>query len=151
MEELISKISRKKSEETEGETEGNPNNEWDLEETIRQVEQKFATDLKTIAGKTTNDQKFLKTLVCIERKTSEQIPAEYKEDKKQSSTRFGVVSSDDKIIIPQAPRRTLIILLQKGHPAINKMSHSSKAILVAETNKGDTKQMRRIYPLQNGW
>ena len=26
----------------------------------------------------------------------------------------------------------------------------SKAILVAETNKGDTKQMRRKYSLQNG-
>ena len=25
--------------------------DWDLEETVRQVEQKFATDLKTIAGK----------------------------------------------------------------------------------------------------
>ena len=47
------------------------NNEWDLEDTVRQVEQKFATDLKTIAGETTNDEKLLKTLVCIERKTLE--------------------------------------------------------------------------------
>ena len=36
------------------------NNEWDLEDTVRQVEQKFATDLKTIAGETTNDEKLLK-------------------------------------------------------------------------------------------
>ena len=27
------------------------NSDWDLEETVRQVEHKFATDLKTIAGK----------------------------------------------------------------------------------------------------
>ena len=53
------------------------------------------TGLKTIAGKTTNDEKFLKTLICRERKTSEQIPEEYKEHKAQSSTRFDVVSYDD--------------------------------------------------------
>ena len=31
-------------------------NKWDLEETIRQAEQKFATDLRTIAKETTNDE-----------------------------------------------------------------------------------------------
>ena len=55
------------------------NFDWDLEETVRQVEQKFATDLKTILGETTNDEKLLKTVVCIERKTMKQIPEEYKE------------------------------------------------------------------------
>ena len=98
------------------------NNEWDQEDTVRQVEQKFATDLKTIAGETTNDEKLLKTLVCIEQKTLEQMPEEYKEYKNHLSTRFGVVFYDDKIIIPQALRRTIITLLHKGHPAINKMS-----------------------------
>ena len=102
------------------------NNEWDLEDTVRQVEQKFATDLKTIAGETTNDEKLLKTLVCIERKTLEQMPEEYKEYKNHLSTRFGVVLYDDKIIIPQALRRTIITLLHKGHPAINKISAAAK-------------------------
>ena len=31
--------------------------QWDLEETVRQVEQKFCTDLRTIADETTNDEK----------------------------------------------------------------------------------------------
>ena len=56
-------------------------NEWDLQETIRQVEQKFATDIKTRVRETTNDEKLLKTLVCIERKTFEQILEEYKKRK----------------------------------------------------------------------
>ena len=102
------------------------NNEWDLEDTVRQVEQKFATDLKTIAGETTNDEKLLKTFVCIERKTLEQMPEEYKEYKNHLSTRFRVVFYDNKIIIPQALRRTIITLLHKGHPAINKMSAAAK-------------------------
>ena len=63
--------------------------DWDLEETVQQVEQNFATDLKTIAGETTNDVKLLKTLVCLERRTYEQIPEEYREYKKNLSTRFG--------------------------------------------------------------
>ena len=55
----------------------NPN--WNLEKTLRQVEQKFATDLKTITGKTTNDEKLLTKLVCLERQTTEQIPGDYEE------------------------------------------------------------------------
>ena len=49
------------------------NSDWDLEETIRQVKQKFATDLKTIVGETTNEQKLLKTLVCIEQTRRERL------------------------------------------------------------------------------
>ena len=95
-------------------------NDWDLEETIRHVEQKFARDIKTIGG-TTNDEKFLKTLVCKETKTLKQIPEEYKEHRKHLLTRFGVVFFDDKVIIPQELRKTIITLLHKGHPVINKM------------------------------
>ena len=100
--------------------------DWDLEETVCQVEQKFATDLKTIAGETTNDEKLLKTLECIERKTMEQIPEEYKVYPKHLSTRFGVVFYDDKIIITQTLRRTIITLLHNGHLANNKMSAAAK-------------------------
>ena len=101
-------------------------NKWDLEETIRQAEQKFTTDLKTIATETTNDEKLLKTLVCLERRTLEQIPDEYKTYYKQLSTRFGVVFYDDRIIIPKSLRTTIIMLLHKGHAAINKMTTAAK-------------------------
>ena len=90
------------------------------------MKQEIAADLKTIAGETTNDEKLLKTLVCIERKTIEQIPEEFKGYTKHLSTRFGVVFYDDKLIIPQALRRTIITLRHKRHPAINKMSAAAK-------------------------
>ena len=51
---------------------------WDLEKTVHKVEQKFATDSKTIKGEATNDEKLLKTLVGIERQTPEQVPDEFK-------------------------------------------------------------------------
>ena len=97
-----------------------------MEETIRQAEQKFTTDLKTIATETTNDKKLLKTLVCLERRTLEQIPDEYKPCHKQPSTRFGMVFYDDRIIIPKSLRTTIIMLLHKGHAAINKMTKAAK-------------------------
>ena len=101
-------------------------NKWDLEETIRQAEQKFTMDLKTIATETTNNEKLLKTLVCVERSTLEQIPDDYKQHSKQLSTRFGVVFYDDQIIIPKSLRTTIIMLLHKGHAAINKVTTAAK-------------------------
>ena len=51
------------------------NPKWDLEESrgVRQVEQKFAIDLKTITGETTNDEKFFETLVCLETQSPKQM------------------------------------------------------------------------------
>ena len=40
--------------------------------------------------------------------------------------RFGVVSYEDTIIIPKALRTTIIMLLHKGHSAINKMTAAAK-------------------------
>ena len=101
-------------------------NKWDLEETIRQAEQKYATDLRTIAKETTDDEKLLKALVCLERRTLEQIPEEYKAYQRLLSTRFGVVFYDDRIIIPKSLRTTIIMLLHKRHAAINKMTAAAK-------------------------
>ena len=43
--------------------------QWDLEETIHPVKQKFATDIKPITEETMNDDKPLKTLICLGRQT----------------------------------------------------------------------------------
>ena len=102
------------------------NNEWNLEKIIRQAEQKLATDLKTIATETANDDKLLKALVSLERKTINQITEEYKQYTKTLSTRLGVMFFDDKIIIPKNLRNTVITLLHKGNPSNNKMTHAAK-------------------------
>ena len=66
------------------------------------------------------------TLVCLEGQTTTQVPDEYKEYNKNLSTRFGVIFYDDKIIVPKNLRNTVITLLLKGHPSINRMTHPSK-------------------------
>ena len=72
--------------------------------------------MRTIADETTNDEKLLKTLVYLE---------EYNQYKYNFSTKFGIVFYDNKIVIPKPLRQTVIKLLHKGHPAINKMNHAA--------------------------
>ena len=75
---------------------------------------------------TTNDPKLLKTLVCLERQQYDNIPDEYSLYKKKLSTRYGLVFFEDKIIVIVNLRTTVISLLHKEHPAINKMTLSAK-------------------------
>ena len=82
-------------------------NNWDLEQAVRQTEKNFSTDLQLLMSETTNNPTLLKTLVCLERQQQDQIPDENQPHKKKVSSRF-------------------ISLLHKGHPAINKMTTAAR-------------------------
>ena len=97
-------------------------NDWNLEQAVRETEKNFSTDLQFLMNETTNDPNLLKTLVCIERKHHEMIPDEYQMDRRKLSSRFGLVFMEDRIIVPKNLRTTVISLLHEGHPAINKMT-----------------------------
>ena len=49
-------------------------NNWDLEQTVRETEKNFSTDLQLLMTETTNDPTLLKTLVSLERQQHELIP-----------------------------------------------------------------------------
>ena len=124
-------------------------NKWALEETIRQAQQKFTTDLKTIATETTNDEKLLKSLACLEKRTLEQLPDEYKPHHKQLSTRFDVVFYDERI-------NTKITENNNNHASTQRTcgnqqnDNGGKTILVATIDTKNTTKMRRMYSVQNG-
>ena len=101
-------------------------NTWDLEQAVRETEKNFSTDLQLLMTETTNDPTLLKTLVRLERQQHELIPEEYQMHKRKLSSRFGLVFIEDKIIVPKNLRATIISLLHKGHPAINKMSLAAR-------------------------
>ena len=101
-------------------------NTWDLEQTVRETKKNFTTDLQLLMTETTNDPTLLKTLVSLERHQHELIPEEYQLHKRKLSSRFGLVFIEDKIIVPKNPRATSISLLNKGHPAINKMTLAAR-------------------------
>ena len=87
---------------------------------------KVHNGLEIIAAEMTDDEKLLKTLICLERITLEQIPEENKLFQKHLSTRLGVVFHDYRIIIPRTLRRTVLMLLHKGHAAKNKLTSAAK-------------------------
>ena len=101
-------------------------NNWDLGNAVRETEKQFATDLQLLMTETTNDPSLLKTLVCLERQQHDIIPEEYSIYKKELSSRCGLAFYEDKIIVPKNLRTTVISLLHKGHPAINKMSMAAR-------------------------
>ena len=76
-------------------------NNWDLEQAVRETEKNFSTDLQLVITETTNDPTLLKILVCLERQQHELIPDEYQTQKRKLSSRFGLVFIEDKIIVPK--------------------------------------------------
>ena len=102
------------------------NKNWDLEQAVGETEKNFSTDLQLLMTETTNDPNLLKTLVCLERQQHDLIPEEYQPHKKKLSSQFGLVFIEDKIIVPKNLQKTIISLLRKGHPAINKMSLAAR-------------------------
>ena len=92
----------------------------------RETEKNFSTDLQLLMTETTNDPTLLKTLVSLELQQHELIPEEYQMHKRKLSSRFGLVFIEDKIIVPKIVRATIISLLHKGHPAINKMTLAAR-------------------------
>ena len=103
-----------------------PNN-WDLGNAVSETEKKqFSTDLQLLMTETTNDLSLLKTLVCLERQQHEIVPDAYSFYRKMLSTRYGQVFYEDRTIVMKNLKTTVISLLLKGHPAINKMSMAAR-------------------------
>ena len=101
-------------------------NDWNLIQAVQETEKNFSTDLQLLMTETTNDPSLLKTLVCLERQKQEMIPDEYQMVRRKLSSRFGLVFMEDRIILPKNLRTTVISLLHKGHPAINKMTLAAR-------------------------
>ena len=95
---------------------------------------------------TTNDPSLLKTLVCLERQQHELIPEEYLAHKKKLSSRFGLVFIEDKIIVPKNLRTTIISMLHKGNPAINKMSLAARHFWCPKRREAIPKKCETCIP-----
>ena len=123
-------------------------NNWDLEQAVRETETNFPTDLQLVMSETTNNPIQSNTLVCLERQQQDQIPDAYQPHKKNLSSRFGLVFIDDKIIVPKNLRTAIISLLHKGHPAINKMTTAARHFWWPKWTEAVQKR-RVLHPLQN--
>ena len=101
-------------------------NDWNLEQAVPKTEKNFSSELQLLMTETTNDASLLKTLVCLEKQQHELIPEKYLSYRRKFSSRFGLVIMEDKIVAPKNLHTTVISLLHKGHPAINKMTLAAR-------------------------
>ena len=97
------------------------------EETIKKPEKDFAVDLLMLVEETARDEKLLNAITAVEKQNVEEIFYPYRPHRYHLTTRFGLLFYNDKIVIPEAMRTTIIAMLHQGHPSADKMDQSSTA------------------------
>ena len=119
-----------------------PNN-GDHENTVRETEKEFATDLQLLMTETTNDPKLLKTLVCLKRKQYDNTPEEYNQYKRKLSTKYGLVFFEKSMSPPinGPPLHTPT----QGTPRHQQDDDGGKTLLVAEALRSDSKKLRQVH------
>ena len=101
-------------------------NEW-TEETIKKAEKDFALDLPMLVKETAKDVKILSAITALERNQIEEVFYPYRPHRHHLTTRFGLLLSNDKIVIPEAMRSTITAMLHQGHPSATKLDQSAAA------------------------
>ena len=97
------------------------------EEAIDKAEKDFALDLPLLVDETARDIKILNAIAAIEKQQLDSIFCPYRPHRLHLSTRFGLVFYNDKIIIPENLRTTVIAMLHHGHTSAAKMEQLSEA------------------------
>ena len=96
-------------------------------ETIKKVEKDCALDLPSLVAETARDEKILNAIAAIEKDHLESIFHPYRPHQSHLTTRFGLLFYNDKIVVPEAMRTTIIAMLHQGHPSTTKMNQSAEA------------------------
>ena len=91
------------------------------DETIKKAEKDFPLDLPLLADETVRDEKILNAITAIEKDHLESIFYPYRPHRSHLTTRFGLLFYNDKIVVPEAMRTTIIAMLHQGHPSTTKM------------------------------
>ena len=105
---------------------GREHNE-NTEETIKRAENDFALDLPMLVDETARDVKILSAIAALEKNQPEDLFYPYHPHRNHLTTRIGLMFYNDKIVIPEAMRTTIIAMLHQGHPSAAKMDQSAAA------------------------
>ena len=97
------------------------------EEAIKRVEKDFALDLPLLVDETARDIKILKAIAAIENQQLDSILYPYRSHRSHLSTRFGLLFYNDKIVIPENMRTTVIAMLHHRHTSAGKMEQLAGA------------------------
>ena len=96
-------------------------------ETIRRAERDFSMDLPLLVEETAQDAKILDAIIALEAGKEDGIFYPYQPHREHLETRLGLLFYNDRIVMPEAMRSTIIALLHSGHVSINKMDKSAEA------------------------
>ena len=96
-------------------------------EAIQKAEKNFALDLPMLVEETARDVKILNAISALESNQIESIFYPYSPHKSHLSTRFGLFFNNDKVIIPEAMRKTVVAMLHHGHDGADKMDSAVEA------------------------
>ena len=96
-------------------------------EVIKKAEKDFALDLPLLVHETARDVKILNTIAAIEKQHLESIFYPYRPHRLHLSIRFGLLFYNDKIVIPENMRSTIIAMLHQGHTSTTKMDQLAEA------------------------
>ena len=97
------------------------------EETIKRAEKDFALDLPMLVDETARDVKNLSAIAALEKDRPEDITYPYRPHRNHLTTRFRLLFYNDKIIIPENMRTTVIAMLHQVHPSATKMDQLAAA------------------------
>ena len=93
-------------------------------ETIEKAEKDFSMVLPLLVEETAQDAKMLDAIIALEAGRPENILYPYRPQREHLTTRFGVLFYNDKIVIPEAMRSTIIGFLHQVHVSTNKLDQS---------------------------
>ena len=104
-------------------------------ETIRRAERDFFMDLPLLVEEIALDAKILDAIIALEAGKEDGIFYPYRPHREHLETRFGLFFYNDRIVIPEAMRSTIIAMLHSGHVFINKMDKLAEAFWWPELHR----------------
>ena len=93
----------------------NPDQNEKTARAIQRAERDLALDLPLLVDETARDIKILNAIVAIEKQQLDSMFYPYRPHRLHLSTRFGLLFYNDKIVIPENMRTTIIAMLHHGH------------------------------------
>ena len=94
---------------------------------IKKAEREFAMDLPMLVEETAQDTKIIDAIIALETGNRDGIFYPYRPHREHLETRFGLLFYNDRIVIPEAMRSTIITMLHNGHVSTKKMDKSAEA------------------------
>ena len=96
-------------------------------EAVQRAEKNFALHLPMLVEETARDVKPLNAISALESNQIESILCRYRPHRNHLSTRFGLLFYNDKVVIPEAMRTTVVAMLHHGHAAVDKKSKAAES------------------------